>query len=104
MWVKVQTHLERDPRDVKEFLNFVTDEVTNTIHFDDRWWAKNKAQAFKSAITELIIGGSRVTGSAHIALQLVYKGEKIQTELIKSNDWDKELFNIIYWESFGVIF
>ena len=87
-----------------ELMSIESGKIPNILKFNNRWQANKKAQAFKSAITELIIGGSRVTGSAHIALQLVYKGEKIQTELIKSNNWDKDLFDIINWDAFGIIF
>ena len=62
-----------DPRDINELLNVLTGKLANTIHVYDRWRAKKKAQGFKSAIAELLIGGARVTGSASAALQRAYK-------------------------------
>ena len=65
---------------------------------------KKKAHAFESAIVELITGGDRVTGSASASLQKAYKEDEIRSELIKTNEWDKDLFNIIKWNAFGTVF
>ena len=85
-------------------MNFVTDEVANSVHFDDMWQSKKNAQSFESAIAEMIIGGAQVTGSTIASIQRVYKADNIQKDLIRTNGWKNHLFEIIDWDTFGIVF
>ena len=85
-------------------LNIAMGKLANTINFENRFHSKNKSRSFESAIVELIIGGAWITVSAGAVLQRAYKGDAMRTELIKTNDWDKELFDIIDWDAFGIAF
>ena len=103
-WVKVEAHLDRDPQTLHEVLNVEMDELADTVHFDPTWKTQPAAQTFESAIAEIIINKTRVTGDVGAALQRAYKADSMKTELIKTNGWERDLFDIIDWDNFGVVF
>ena len=82
------------------------DDVADTMHLENLWQARKSTQIFEceSAVVELIIDGRQIMGDATVALQCTYTTPVMQARLPKNNKWDPVFFNIIDWESFGVIF
>ena len=39
-----------------------------------------------------------------MALQRAYKEDDIRNELIKTNEWEEDLFDVINWNAFGTLF
>ena len=39
-----------------------------------------------------------------VALQHAYKADIMKTEIIKTNGWERDLFDIIDWDNFGIVF
>ena len=80
------------------------DELADTVYFDPLWKAKPAAQTFEIALAEIIMNKTRVTGDVGASLQRAYKADSMKTELIKTNGWERDLFDIIDWDNFGVVF
>ena len=102
--MKVEAHLDRDPQTLNKVLNVEMDKLAGTIHFDPIWKAKPAAQTFKIAIAGLIINKKHVTGDVGTALQRAYKTDSMTAELIKKSGCERDLFDIIDWENFGIVF
>jgi hypothetical protein len=103
-WVKVDAHIDREPQTLSEILNVEMVKFVGTVHFDPLWKSKPAAQTFKSAIAEIIINKNRFTGDVSATLQRSYKANGMRTELIKMDGWERDLFDIIDSDNFGIVF
>ena len=102
-WIKVKAHLKRPPESVHEILNEKMDSLAKPVHQNHRWQAKPYAQSFFRAPVELLVKQRIITSAAGAALQRAYHAPHMKSELCKKHGWDDGQFDIIDWESFGVV-
>ena len=80
------------------------DALAKSVHHNNLWQARSADQTFGSAISELTINETRFTGDAGAALQRSYKNLRMKQEICRVNGWHDDYFDIIDWESFGIVF